>query len=61
MAVMRWIYLVQSSPTEGRTCEIGTRFVGAGGGTGRLPSRNVHGLEVLGHLGHLDRIKTGNP
>lgn len=45
----------------GRTCKIRTGLMGARSGTGRLPSRDVHGLEILGHLCYLDRIKTENP
>lgn len=40
------------------TSEIGSRLVRATGGTTRLPSRNVDGLEVLGHLSDLNRVET---
>jgi hypothetical protein len=39
------------------TSEIRTRLVGGGSGTGRLPSGDVDGLEVLGHLGQLHGVQ----
>ena len=40
------------------TSQIRTRFEGAGSGRAALPSRDVDGLEVLGHLGDLDGVQT---
>ena len=37
--------------------QIGTGLVGGRGGGRTLPTRDVDGFEVLGHLGHLDGVK----
>lgn len=41
-----------------RTSKIGSGLVRATGSATRLPSRNVDGLEVLGHLGDLNGVET---
>lgn len=40
-----------------RTSKVGSGLVGGGRGGGRLPSGDVDGLEVLGHLSDLDRVE----
>ena len=41
------------------TSKIGTRLICAGRGAGRLPTGDVDGLEVLGHLSDLYGVETG--
>ena len=42
----------------GVVSEIGSGLLGGGGGGRALPSRNVDALQVLGHLGDLDGVKS---
>ena len=42
----------------GVVSKIGSGLLGGGGGGRALPSRNVDALEVLGHLGDLDGVKS---